>query len=109
VGIPVRERPQQYRIHDAEDCGVRADAQGERQRGDEGAAWILQQHSQTETYILKQLVLQSLWLQHQRIPERARAAPQQFKIVSPIETVPFCEQPFSVTQFRFPLLPPVTA
>ncbi len=31
VGIMVRQRPQQNGIHDAENCGIRANAQGQRE------------------------------------------------------------------------------
>ena len=34
IGLLERQRPQQHRVDDAEDCGVRADAQG--QNGDDG-------------------------------------------------------------------------
>jgi hypothetical protein len=54
VGITVRERPQQYRIHDAEDRRVRSYAQGQGQRGDEGDAGISPQHPYAVTQILKE-------------------------------------------------------
>src|SRR6266545_2625172 len=109
VGVPVRERPQQYRIHDAEDRRVRADAERQRERGNRSEAFVLEQHPQAKTQVLYHLVLPSFGLQTERIPERARAPPQQFNFVPPIETVPFGQQPFAVSQLRFPLLPPVGA
>jgi len=46
VGITVREPPQQYRIHDAEDRRIRADAQRQCEYSDECEAWITTQHTQ---------------------------------------------------------------
>src|SRR5262245_20690928 len=51
--IPERERAQERRIGHAEYGRVRAYAQAERERGDQREAAIFQQHSQTETQVLK--------------------------------------------------------
>jgi len=50
-----RQRPQQDRVDHAEDCGVGANAERERNHGHGGEAGIFHQHSQTIAYILKQL------------------------------------------------------
>src|SRR5262245_33210816 len=62
VGMRKWERLEQNRIHRAEDRRAGADAQTERQRGDQREAGILQQHSQSKSQVLKHLVLQSFWL-----------------------------------------------
>src|SRR5262245_39640797 len=110
---PVRlvkgERLEQYRVDDAEDRCVRADTERQGEDGDQGEAGSRQQHSQAITQVLKHLVLQSFRLQPYRIPERARAAPQQIKFRSPIESIPLRHHHFAMTQLRFPLPPPVSA
>jgi hypothetical protein len=52
VGVTVRERPQQYRIHDAKDRSVHPDPQRQRQHGDKGEAGMLHQHSRAVAQVL---------------------------------------------------------
>src|SRR5262245_36142640 len=59
--------------------------------------------------VLKHFVLQSSRLQPQRVHKRAQAVPQQIKFCFPVEVVPLGQQLFAVTQFSFPLLPPIAA
>src|SRR6185295_19339781 len=70
---------------------------------------MLDEHTHAESQILKHFVLQSSWLPPQRIPERARAAPQQIKFALPIQFVPLHQQRFARAQLSFPLLPPIGA
>jgi hypothetical protein len=58
---------------------------------------------------LKHFVLQSAWLQQQRIPKRAQAASQQIEFGLPVQSVSFRQHLFAVTQLGFPLLPPIGA
>src|SRR5262249_37486034 len=44
-----------------------------------------------------------------RIPEGARAAPQQIKFAMPIETIPLGQQLFTVAQLGLPFLSPIGA
>src|SRR2546427_72241 len=44
--ISKRQRPEQHSIHHAEDRGIRADAESEREDGDGGEARILAQYAQ---------------------------------------------------------------
>src|SRR4029077_1805170 len=62
-----------------------------------------------ETQVLEHLVLQSLWLQHERIPKRAETAAQQIKFRFPIELVPICQQQLSASQLSLPFLLPIGA
>ena len=49
--ISKRQRPEQHSIHHAEDRGIRADAESEREDGDGGEARILAQYAQAVTKI----------------------------------------------------------
>ena len=44
-GVRKRQRPQKNAVHQAKDGGVRADAERERNNGDGGEAFLLQQHA----------------------------------------------------------------
>ena len=48
----------------------------------------LHQHANAESEVLHHVVLPPLPLQPERIPERARAAPQQIPLVAPVEAIP---------------------
>jgi hypothetical protein len=50
----VRQRPQYYGIHDAENGSVRTDAQRQRERGNSREAWIFSQHAGREAQILEE-------------------------------------------------------
>src|SRR5262245_64135124 len=91
-----RQRLKQRRVNQAEDGGVGPNPQRQRQRSYGGESGILQQHSHAETQILKHLVLQSSWLQTERVPKRPDASLQQVQFVSPIETVPFGQQQLAI-------------
>ena len=52
VRIGVGQRLQQHRIHHAEDCGVRADAEGERHDGDRGEPQISAHHPERISRVL---------------------------------------------------------
>src|SRR5215475_11330466 len=68
---------------------------------------MLEQHSRAEAHILKHFILQSSWLQQQRVTESAQTAPQQIELGAPIEPVPLSQQLFAETQLGLPFLPPV--
>ena len=55
-GSPERQRPQQHRVDDAEDRGVGADAEREREDGGRGEAGILAQHAHGVDEVLAQRV-----------------------------------------------------
>src|SRR5262245_965062 len=59
--------------------------------------------------VLKHFVLQSSWLQPQRVHKRAQAVPQQGKFCFPVEVVPSGEQFFPIPQLGFSFLPPIGA
>src|SRR5262245_39775229 len=103
------QRTPQNRARQTEDGGVRADSQRQAQHRRHGKASRLSQHPRAKTQVLKHLVLQSFWLQPERIPEGARTTPQQIELSMPVETIPFRQHLFTMTQLRFPLLPPVGA
>ena len=48
------ERPEQHRVNHAENCGVGADAEGEREYGDDGEAGIFPQHARAVADVLKE-------------------------------------------------------
>ena len=79
---------EQHRIDDAEERRVGADAEREREQGDEREAFVLEQHPRPVAQVLKHFILQSLRLQPERIPKRAQAAPEQFEFVAGIESAP---------------------
>src|SRR5262249_16879735 len=87
--IIVRKRRQYDALEYTEDQRIRPYAERQRENGDRRKALVFEQRPDAVTQVLKHLVLHSLRLQYQRIPECARAAPQQFKFVPPIESVPF--------------------
>src|SRR5262245_36108049 len=60
--VGIGQRSQYQSIDDAEDRRVRPDPERQRERRDKSEAWIFQQHSQTETQVLKHVFLQSLTL-----------------------------------------------
>ena len=64
IGIAVRQRLQQQRVDDAEDRGVRADAERQRGDGDEAEARRAQQQPRAVAKVLKQDVIEprSVWL-----------------------------------------------
>ena len=103
------ERPQQQRVHEAEDRRVRADPERQRRDGDQRERRVLEQHAESEPEVLHHFVLPSLPLEPQGVPERARAASQQLPLVTPVEAVPIEQQLFAAAQLRFPLLAPVGA
>src|SRR5262249_56845299 len=72
-------------------------------------ASILDEHSQTKLQILKHFVLQSSRLEPQRIPKRARAAPEEIKFGAPVKPIPLCEQGLAMAQLGLPLLSPIGA
>src|SRR5262245_6431936 len=59
VRVSVWERPQQYRIDDAEDRRIRADTQAESERGDTGKAGVSPQRPHTKPQILKECIDES--------------------------------------------------
>ena len=56
LGVRDRQRLQQDGIHNGEDAGVGADAEGEREDDGRREAAILDQHARGELHILKQTV-----------------------------------------------------
>jgi len=48
----VRQRADEHRIHDAENCGVRANTERQRNNHDNRDAGVLQQHSRAVTQVL---------------------------------------------------------
>jgi hypothetical protein len=52
VGVPVRQRAQQNRINDAENRGVRANAERQRQDRDRAETRLLPQHAESISNIL---------------------------------------------------------
>src|SRR5262245_56395612 len=98
------KRAQQHAVNHAENRRVRADPQRQRQHGNRRETGIFQQHSQTEAQVLNHFILPSLTLEPESVPERAKAPPQQFEFVTPVEPVPSSQQRFAVFQFRFPFL-----
>jgi len=60
VGVFERQRTEQHCIDDAEDRGVRANAQRKREYSHNCEALVLEQHSHTKPQVLKHLILQSL-------------------------------------------------
>ncbi len=52
-GVGVWKRLEKNSVDDTEDCGVGADAEGEREDRDRGEAGIFAQHAEGETKILK--------------------------------------------------------
>src|ERR1043165_5941759 len=52
AGIGKRQRPQEHGVDDAEDGGVGADAERERDRRDDAQAGRLHQHAQAKLYVL---------------------------------------------------------
>src|ERR1041385_149488 len=54
IGLPVRQRVEQDRIHDAEDRGVRTDAKRERDDGNRRHEGMLPQHPNTVFQILEE-------------------------------------------------------
>src|SRR5215813_11129195 len=89
LGMIVRERRQYDALEYAEDQRIRPYAERQRENRDHRKAFMFEQRPDAVTQVLKHLVLHSLRLQYQRVPECARAAPQQFDFVPPIETIPF--------------------
>src|SRR5262245_40731570 len=61
--IPERQRPQKRRVGYAEYARVRADPQSQRERGDEGETFMLEQHSHAETQVLPECL--HIFLQEQ--------------------------------------------
>ena len=51
-----RQRPQQYRIDDAEHRAVRADAKGEGEHGDDGEPWRLAEHAAREAKVARDVL-----------------------------------------------------
>src|SRR5262245_43546635 len=80
--LRVWQRTQQNGVDDAEDRRVRADAECECENGDESEYSVFSEHSHAITQVLNHLVLPSLWLQAERVPEGAQTSPQQFKFVA---------------------------
>src|SRR5262249_40202918 len=67
LALRVRQRAQQHGVHDAEDGRAGPDAQRQRNDRNQGEAWLTQQHSRAVAQVLKHLVLQSSWLEPERI------------------------------------------
>ena len=70
---------------------------------------MLEQHAHAITQVLNHLVLQSVGLQPERVPEGGEAAAQQAEPGAPVEALPVCQEHLAVLQLGFPLLPPVGA
>src|SRR6185436_10633067 len=62
VCLGIRQRLKQNGVHRTEDGGARADAQCEGEDGDQCKAGLLEQHSQSKTYVLDHVVLPSVGL-----------------------------------------------
>ena len=56
VDVRERQRAQKHRVHQAEDCGVRADAQGKREHGSGRKAWSLSHQARGVAHVLAELV-----------------------------------------------------
>src|SRR5262245_6041142 len=72
--LRIGQRTQQYGVDDAEDRRVRADAECERENGDESEHSIFSEHPHAVTQVLNHLILPSLWLHTERITEGAQAS-----------------------------------
>src|SRR5215471_13442392 len=107
VRVIVYTRPHHQPVERREDARIDADAERQQENDHKSYARILHQHPYAITQVLKHLVLQSFWLQPQRVPERARTPPQQVKLGAPVEPIPLRQQLFAMTQLRLPLPPPI--
>ena len=56
AGVAIRQRPEQHRVHRAEDRGVRPDAQGQRQDDDAGEGRALGQAAEAVAEILQESI-----------------------------------------------------
>ena len=56
LGIVIRKRAEQYRVHHGKNRGVRADSESEREDGNSGKALVLEKHPQAVTKILEKCV-----------------------------------------------------
>ena len=56
VGVRERQRPEQQRVHQAEDRGVGADADGEDQDGDDGEAGVAAQRAEGVAQVVQERV-----------------------------------------------------
>src|SRR5205085_10082617 len=59
-GVRERRRTEENAVHQAEDRGVRADAESERENGNRGKTFVLEEHPEAITKILKECVHGSL-------------------------------------------------
>jgi hypothetical protein len=107
VRVPVRERPQQYRIHDAENRAVRADAQRQRGHSHESEAGISPQRPQAIPQILKEYLDESdsthlaIYLLRQcDVSELPAGGPSRLVLTHPLADIPLGEQ----TQVRLDLV-----
>ena len=78
LGLVHREGPQHHLVHQGEDGGVRADAQGQGEHDDEGEAGALREGPKREAQVLSQLihrVLRSARLGALAEVERAKGVP----------------------------------
>src|SRR5207248_5639462 len=69
--VRIWQRLEQNRIHRTEDSSAGADAERQREDGNQSEAGLLQQHSYAITQVLKHFILHSERLQPERIPKSA--------------------------------------
>src|SRR5438045_5365518 len=70
---------------------------------------MLEQHAHAISQVLNHVVLQSVGLQPERVPEGGEAAAQQAELGAPVEALPVCQEHLAVLQLGLPLLAPVGA
>ena len=66
IRVRKRKRTKENAVDQAEDGGIRADAETERDDGDGGKAFMLQEHSNAVTNVVKQRVHDSLGVVRRR-------------------------------------------
>src|SRR5262249_17632088 len=99
IRVPVRKRPQQYRIHDAEDRAVGANAQRQYQHGNTGKAGIFPQRPHAISNVLNKGIDKSdsthlavYLLQQCDVSELASGGPSGLGLGHPLVDISLGEQ-----------------